>query len=162
MKKTLLSTSLSIILSVFSVCPIEAQQQAPPISQLKEQIQKLLLIDGDTNTPAHVKEFNRGMLEQRRNQLRTLLQTQLSDLRKYQSSARSALGADRAQRLGFWPEHQRRADVRRRFELGNRPRPRQVLHRFCHQHQSATILGAVETYGAIAKAVVVNYPDGWA
>jgi len=99
MKKTLLSTSLSSILSVFLVCPIGAQQQAPPISQLKEQIQKLLLIDRDTNTPAHVKEFNRGMLEQRRNQLRTLLQTQISDLRKYQSSARSALGVDGAQRL---------------------------------------------------------------
>jgi hypothetical protein len=100
MKKTLLSTSLSIILSVFSVCPIGAQQQAPPISQLKEQIQKLLLIDRDTNTPAHVKEFNRGMLEQRRTQLRSLLQTQLSDLRKYQSNVGSALAADGAERLG--------------------------------------------------------------
>ena len=66
----------------------------PSISELKEQIAKLLSIDRDETVPADVKSINRQFLEQRRGQLRLLLQKNIEGLRSYRAKAGSVLTAE--------------------------------------------------------------------
>src|SRR2546423_4195068 len=61
------------------------------ISDLKEQIERLLKVEGDENVPADVKSLNHGFLEARRAELRVLLQKRVNALRSYRALVASAL-----------------------------------------------------------------------
>ena len=61
------------------------------ISDLKEQIERLLKVERDETVPADVKSLNHGFLEARRAELRVLLQKRINSLRSYRTSVGSAL-----------------------------------------------------------------------
>jgi hypothetical protein len=69
-------------------------QEASDISQLKEQIQRLELVDRDPSTSAEVRGLNRRFLLQRRAQLRSLLQKEIKALQSYRSTVGSSLSTD--------------------------------------------------------------------
>lgn len=81
---------------LFSNIVAQGQETArePSIGELKEQIAKLLSIDRDETVPADVKSINRKFLEQRRAQLRLLLQKNIEGLRSYRAKAGSVLTAE--------------------------------------------------------------------
>lgn len=68
-----------------------AQQQVTSVSTLKEQIQKLEAIDRDPATPEEVKVLNSRFLNERRLQLKILLQQRIETLRKYQETVKTTL-----------------------------------------------------------------------
>src|SRR5205085_11612718 len=73
---------------------VAAQQQIASISDLKEQIKKLEVIELDSSTPPEVRNLNHGFLEERRVQLRAALQKRIGALRAYQESVGGALSQD--------------------------------------------------------------------
>ncbi|HEV2707432.1 MAG TPA: hypothetical protein VGV59_16060 [Pyrinomonadaceae bacterium] len=93
MKRTL-SLILLYALCLTPLMPAQAQTQVASIGELKEQIQKLLDVERDPSTPLDVKALNHTFLEERRAKLRTLIQTRVNALRKYQSSVKATLTDD--------------------------------------------------------------------
>nr|MBA3242608.1 hypothetical protein [Acidobacteriota bacterium] len=101
MKKILsLILSLSVgFLSFIGVTalPVRAQQVASlgkSISELKEQYERLLLIERNPATPAEIREMNHRFLEERRTQLRAAIEKRLGALRNYHSSVGATLSAE--------------------------------------------------------------------
>jgi hypothetical protein len=90
LKKSLARALVSITLMLSLLSPAWAQQ-ALSISQLKEQIQKLLLVESDPNTPAEVRDLNRTFLAERRSELRDLIEKRLAALRKYRTTTQTNL-----------------------------------------------------------------------
>jgi len=72
-----------------SICAQQSQDTS--VIQLKEQIKLLEAVDRDPGTVSEVRELNRTFLEQRRTQLRALLQTRLDGLRQYLLAVGSSL-----------------------------------------------------------------------
>lgn len=85
-----------VALLLFSNAGVQGQQSSkdPGIQELKEQITKLQSIEANEALSADVKAINRRFLEQRRTQLRGLLQKTIDDLRNYRAMAGSILTAD--------------------------------------------------------------------
>lgn len=90
LKKSLPRALVSLSLMVSLLSPAWAQQ-AYSISQLKEQIKNLLLVENNPNTPAEVRNLNRTFLAERRAELRALIQKRLVALRKYRTDAQTNL-----------------------------------------------------------------------
>src|SRR2546423_983038 len=67
------------------------------ITELKEQIAKLLSVERDETTSAEVRNLNHNFLEERRAQLRTLLQKRINALRSYVATVGPALTAKEVQ-----------------------------------------------------------------
>jgi hypothetical protein len=89
MKRT--AIMLAIILMF---CVSGFGQEATNISQLKEQIHRLESVERDLSNSSEVRELNRRFLRQRREQLRSLLQTEIKALQDYRSTVGSALSPD--------------------------------------------------------------------
>ncbi len=70
-----------------------AQQATPSINRLKEQIVRMEQVDRDPLLPEEVKAINRRLLNERQQQLRSLLERSIEALRKYQSDPNSLLSA---------------------------------------------------------------------
>lgn len=75
------------------------QQEVTSIVQLKEQIAKLEAVDRDENTPDEVRSVNRSFLEERRTQLKALLEKRVKALQSYLETVSSSLTADEKQRV---------------------------------------------------------------
>lgn len=87
--------SLGLLLALFVLLsPLGAAQQQPSLDEVRGQIAKLEEIRRDPDTPAEVREVNRGFLESRRAELRNLLSGRRDALRRYLSAGRAALKAD--------------------------------------------------------------------
>jgi hypothetical protein len=94
-------TSMMIIAFILlsGAAAAHGQEVAKPsnrISELKEQIAKFAGIENDEAVPAEVKGLNHGFLEERRAQLRALLETKLNALRTYRATVGSALTPEEA------------------------------------------------------------------
>jgi len=95
MNSNKLGLSFAIIaLLACGFCLALAQEQAPSISQLQQQIQKMESLDADPETPQDIRSLNRVFLNTRRAQLRNLLTKNISALRKYQSGVKTVLSTD--------------------------------------------------------------------
>src|SRR5437764_3852947 len=90
----------SVILAcvlMLSLSTLTYSQQVASIGELRNQINKLAAIDGDPATPSEVKAINSKFLEERRSQLRTLLQKRLDALRAYQKGTGGVLNSAESQ-----------------------------------------------------------------
>lgn len=85
-----------VVLSLVVNLGVRAQQTSKELSieELKQQIVKLQAIEADPTMPTDVRAINRTFLEQRRTQLRALLQKNIDELQRYREAASSALTAD--------------------------------------------------------------------
>jgi len=99
MKTITRSLFLSVSVVWLLVCVGWGQQPAETIKSLKEQLQQLEKIENDPATPAEVRNINRQFMEERNRRLRSLLQTRILALRKYQSSVALVLNADEKRTL---------------------------------------------------------------
>lgn len=90
--KTLMWKAAIVGLSVLALGgSIWAQQQGASISQLKEQIANLEVIEGDASASKEVRDINRGFLEDRRRQLKNLLKNRINALRTYETTVQTNL-----------------------------------------------------------------------
>jgi hypothetical protein len=92
-RRAITSYCLVILLGVQCI----AQQPAPTITQLKEQIARMELIDRDANTSEEVRHINQGFLRERRVQLQSLIMAKLEALRKYQGDLDKSLSSQEQQ-----------------------------------------------------------------
>lgn len=97
-KKYVIRKLLAITLmlcSIFATIPSRcfAQQQSS-VSQIKEQLNQLLIADKDPSLSAEAKELNRKFINERRFQLQALLIEKIAVLKKYQSKVENALSAE--------------------------------------------------------------------
>lgn len=97
-KKYVIRKLLAITLmlcSIFATIPSRcfAQQQSS-VSQIKEQLNQLLLADKDPSLSVEAKELNRKFINERRFQLQALLIEKIAVLKKYQSKVENALSAE--------------------------------------------------------------------
>jgi hypothetical protein len=85
-----------VALLLFNNIGVRGQEQPKDLSiqELKEQIVKLQSIEANEALSADVRNINRRFLEQRRTQLRALMQKTISELRSYRATAGSILTAD--------------------------------------------------------------------
>src|SRR5947209_7542932 len=81
--KILVGISFLLGLLCFVTCTAKAQQLSST-SELKDQIQKLELIDKNMTSSLETKKLNREFLVERRKQLSLLLQKRIDALREYQ------------------------------------------------------------------------------
>jgi len=96
MKTRLLGFLLMSGFMLQSVFPILGQQ-TDPISQAKQQIQLLELVDKDPTTSPEAQIINRRFLRERRIQLQTLLTKAITGLRDYQARVGSSLTRDESE-----------------------------------------------------------------
>jgi len=90
---------LAIVLTLALCQQTLAQQPAATIAEVKAQIARMEQVEQDANISADVKTLNRKFLQQRRNQLQTLLTQKLADLRRYSSDLGASLSAAEQQEL---------------------------------------------------------------
>jgi hypothetical protein len=106
--KKILSLALAFTVSSLGLLsllaqPVRAQQVASAsksISEMKEEYERFLAVERDPSTPAEVKEVNHQLLEARRTQLRTAIETRLGALKKYQSSMGGTLSSEESLVIG--------------------------------------------------------------
>ncbi|MCA1817090.1 MAG: hypothetical protein LC746_11905 [Acidobacteria bacterium] len=92
MKRLTRAFSLTVALALLARVPCAAQQEGVvPLSQLKEQVAKLVAVEQDAETPPEVKKLNRDFLADRLDSLRSLLRQRIAALRKYRAAVGSAL-----------------------------------------------------------------------
>ena len=90
---------LRLLLIVVSlILPSVSLAAQPPkeltVAQLREEIQKLLVVERDVNTPAEVRDLNRIFLKKRRIQLQELLQKNVAGLKKYLATLEASLSPE--------------------------------------------------------------------
>ncbi len=87
--------SLAGLFMVVCLLPFTTEaQQAASVSQIREQIRRMLAVELDAATPPDVRELNRTLLKQRRAQLRELLQRRLDATLKYRADFKAVLTPD--------------------------------------------------------------------
>ncbi|HEU0143910.1 MAG TPA: hypothetical protein VFQ47_03915, partial [Nitrososphaera sp.] len=86
----------AILLSSIAINGQQASKDTT-IFKLKEDIQRLELIDRDLDTPAEVKQINSKFLRERRIQLQTLLQKRINSLQTYLTTIGSTLTSEESQ-----------------------------------------------------------------
>jgi hypothetical protein len=90
MKRSSTRAATSVVLTLLLLCPAWAAG-GDSISDLKKQIQELLLVESDPDTPAELRQLNRTFIAQRRAELRKALAGRVNALRNYRAKYETAL-----------------------------------------------------------------------
>ena len=88
----LLLIVISLILPSISLAAQTPKE--PTVAQLKEDIQRLLVVERDEKTSAEIRELNRIFLKKRRIQLQDLLQKNVEGLKKYLATLDASLSPE--------------------------------------------------------------------
>jgi len=93
--KAKLTTSITIALIFLATFAAQAQQRETiSVTDLRKEIQELVIIDRNESTLPDVKDLNRKFIKERQTQLRLLLTQRISALSKYQASVSAIIGRE--------------------------------------------------------------------
>jgi hypothetical protein len=146
-----------------SAAPARAQQiasAAGSISKLREEYERLLAVERSPETPADVRELNRGFLNERREQLAVALRGRIGTLRSYHDSLAATLSE--AEKRAVADSIQRLMDDLRRLNGGERAsapaRVTATAHRLAADPIEivSPVDGAKVQVGAIEVEVALN------